>query len=145
MFPRGSALALALMLPALPTLAQGGSVGGPSTSTTVTVPLADGDTATVTGRLALEQRSGQQFLVLQSPTPYRLVHDHQAGEHAGKIVRDIPIHLAGHDADLRSLAGQTLSAKGHLQFQPASTSWNGALLEATDVVLPGGKQLHSKR
>ena len=140
MSPRGPILALALLLTPLPILAQGGAVGG----TTVSVPLADGDAATVGGTLTVQHRGKEQFLVLQSPTPYSLVHDHQAGEHAGKIIRDIPIHLAGHDADLLPLVGQTLTAKGHLEFQAAGNSWNGALLQATVVVLPGGHQLHSK-
>lgn len=136
-----AALALALLLLPLPTLAQGGTVGG----TTVSVPLANGDSATVTGVLTLQHRGGQQFLVLQSPTPYSLVHDHQSGEHAAKVIRDVAIHLAGRDGELTPLAGRTLTAKGRLKFQPASTSWNGALLEATVVVLPDGRQLHSKQ
>ncbi len=132
-------LAFALLAPPLTLLAQGGAV-----STTVSVPLADGDSATVTGVLAVRHRNGQQFLVLQSPTPYSLVHDHQAGEHTGKLVRDIPIELQGRDADLSALSGRTLTAKGHLLFQPAATSWNGALLQASVVILPGGKELRPR-
>ena len=84
---------------------------------TVSVPLANGDSATVTGMLAVRHRGARQFLVIESPTPYRLVHDQQTGAAAGKVVRDIPIHLAGRDAQLTGFSGRTVTA-----HRPASAS-----------------------
>lgn len=115
------------------------------TADTVSVPLSQGDSATVTGTLAVRRRGSRQFLVIESPTPYRLVHDQQSGAAAGKVIRDIPIHLPGQDAQLTGFSGRTITATGHLHFEPAATSWNGALLESSIVILPGGKELKARK
>ena len=112
---------------------------------TVNVPIANGDSATVTGMLAIRHRGARQFLVIESPTPYRLINDLQSGSAAGKIIRDIPIHIPGHDAELTGFSGRTVTATGHLRFAPAATSWNGALLESNLVILPGGQELRAAK
>ena len=140
MMPLASRTLLALLLLPVPAVCAQASPGD-----TVSVPLADGDSATVTGTLAVRHRGSRQFLVIESPTPYRLVHDQQAGAAAGKVIRDIPIRLAGQDSELNPFSGQVVTATGHLHFQPAATSWNGALLESSTVILPGGKQLHARK
>ena len=100
---------------------------------------------TVTGPLAVRQRGGHKFLVIESPTPYRLLFASTTNV-APRVVRDIPFHLAGGDAQLTTYTGRTVTATGRLELhQPAPTLWNGALLQATDMVLPDGKQLHAKR
>jgi len=131
---------LALLLAPVPAIyAQ--AAGGD----TVSVPIANGDSATVTGPLAIRQRGSRQFLVIESPTPYQLMHDKQTGAAANKVIRDIPIRLQGQDAALTPFAGRNVTATGHLRFQPASTSWNGALLESSIVILPGGKELRARK
>ena len=114
-------------------------------TTTVSVPIHDGDPATVTGTLTLHTRAGKQFLVIESPTPYRLVLP--AG-HLGtpaRVIRDISFSLPGQTGTITPFAGRTVTATGKLHIEPkTANSWNGALLEATTVILPGGQQLHAK-
>ena len=114
-------------------------------STTVSVPIHDGDPATVTGTLALQTRAGKQFLVIQSPTPYRLVLPPGHLGTPARVIRDISFTLPGQTGTLTPFAGRTVTATGKLHIEPkATTSWNGATLEATTVILPGGHQLHAK-
>ncbi len=110
----------------------------PSTST-VSVPIHNGDPATVTGTLALQTRAGKQFLIIESPTPYRLGATRQ-------VIRDIAFTLPGQETAIIPFAGRTVTATGKLHILPKpAASWNGAVLEATTVILPGGQQLHAKR
>ena len=113
---------------------------------TVSVPIQDGDSATVTGTLALHTRAGRQFLVIESPTPYRLV---LPPGHLGaprQIIRDISFTLPGQTGAILPFSGRTVTATGTLHIEPKATnSWNGALLEATTVILPGGRQLHARK
>ena len=116
----------------------------PATAT-ISVPIHDGDPATVTGTLALHTRAGHQFLVIESPTPYRLV---LPPGHLGaprRIIRDISFSLPGQESTITPFAGRTITAAGKLHIEPGTrTSWNGATLEATIVILPGGHQLHAR-
>ncbi len=112
---------------------------------TVSVPIHDGDPATVTGTLALQTRAGKQFLVIESPTPYRLVLPRGHLGTPARIIRDISFTLPGQETTITPFAGRTVTATGKLHIEPKTTlSWNGALLEATTVILPGGQQLHAK-
>ncbi len=112
---------------------------------TVSVPIKDGDPATVTGLLALHTRAGKQFLVLESPTPYRLVLPPGHLGTPARIIRDISFTLPGQEPAITPFVGRTVTAVGKLHIEPKTTaSWNGALLEAKTVILPGGHQLHSK-
>ena len=131
---------LALLQPPVPA-----AYAQTTSGDTVSVPLANGDSATVTGMLAVRHRGDRQFLVIESPTPYRLLHDQQASARGDKVIRDIPIHLQGHDAELTGFSGQTVTATGHLQFKPAATSWNGAILESSIIILPGGRELRAQK
>ncbi len=116
-----------------------------ATTATVSVPIHDNDPATVTGLLALHTRAGKQFLVIESPTPYRLVLPPGHLGTPARVIRDISFNLPGQDAAITPFAGRTVTAVGKLHIEPkAAVSWNGALLEATTVILPGGQQLHSK-
>ena len=142
--------------PTLPTPAQTPQNSGPNTLSSspaqtatpapiVSVPIHDGDPATVTGTLTLHTRAGKQFLVLESPTPYRLLFP-VAAHATPRVIRDISFSLPGQESTLASFAGRTLTATGRLHLEPkAASSWNGALLESTTVILPGGKQLHKQR
>ena len=151
-------LTAALLLAALPLLlfAQTPQNSGPTTlsstssqadtpaAPTVSVPIHDGDAATVTGALALHTRAGKQFLVIESPTPYRLLFP--AASHATpRVIRDISFTLPGQAEAITPFAGRTITASGKLHLEPKTAqSWNGALLEATTVILPGGQQLRGK-
>ena len=153
------ALAAALMTTLLPpSQAQAPRDSGPNTlsstsapqdtpaTPTVSVPIKDGDAATVTGLLALHTRAGKQFLVLESPTPYRLVLPPGHLGTPARIIRDISFTLPGQEATVTPFAGRTVTAVGKLHIEPKTTaSWNGALLEANTVILPGGKQLHARK
>jgi hypothetical protein len=128
-----------------PTTLFSTAAPAPQTATTVSVPIKDGDPATVTGTLALHTRAGQQILVIESPTPYRLLLPPGHLGTPAKIIRDIAFILPGQTAVIAPFAGRTVTAVGKLHIDPNSTtSWNGATLESTTVLLPGGKQLHAK-
>ncbi len=112
---------------------------------TVSVPIHDGDPATVTGTLALHTRAGKQFLVIESPTPYRLILPPGHLGTPASVIREISFTLPGQEAAIIPFAGRVVTATGKLHIEPkAANSWNGALLESTTVILPGGRQLHAK-
>ena len=116
-----------------------------STPNIVSVPIHDGDPATVTGTLALHTRAGKQFLVIESPTPYHLVPPSGSLDAPPRIIRDISFNLAGQQAAIIPFVGRVITATGKLHIElRTKTSWNGALLESRIVILPGGKQLHEK-
>lgn len=128
-----------------PVTTDGSPMQSDSASTTVSVPIHDGDPATVTGMLALHTRAGKQFLVIESPTPYRLVPPSGALGAPAKVIRDIAFNLPGQQAAILPFVGRTVTATGKLHIESKSAaSWNGALLESSIVILPGGKQLHEK-
>lgn len=152
-------VAVALLATVLPlTHAQAPQDSGPNTlsstaapqdspaTPTVSVPIKDGDPATVTGLLAVRTRAGKQFLVIESPTPYRLVLPPGHLGTPARVIRDISFTLPGQQATITPFAGRTVTAVGKLHIEPRTTlSWNGALLEANTVILPGGKQLHASK
>lgn len=109
--------------------------------TTVSVPIHEGDPATVTGTLVLRHRAGKQFFILQSPTPYRLLFP--LGD-PPKVVRDLEIHLPGQAAALAAFAGKTITANGKIHLTPGPPTWNGALIECRLIILPGGSRLNAK-
>lgn len=110
------------------------------TGTTVSVPIHERDPATVTGTLALRHRAGKQFLVLESPTPFRLLF---ASGVRPKVVRDLEIHLPGQDTAIAAYAGQVLTASGSFHLATGPSTWNGAVIRCRLILLPGGKQLHA--
>ena len=81
---------------------------------TVSVPIHDGDPATVTGLLALHTRAGKQFLVIESPTPYRLVPPPGHLGAPAKIIRDMAFALPGQQDTITPFAGRTVTATGKL-------------------------------
>ena len=132
----GASLLLALVLSACP----GAFLPAQQARTPA---LQDGQVFTARGRLEVQYRGWQRFLLLQLDRPYLPAFRPKA---SAKPVTALELRVPGQFSTLAEHAGEQVEAKGTLQLDNISPYyWNGVALLAQSLTLPGGTVLQSQR
>ena len=102
--------------------------------------LHDGDQIDLRGMLVIKRSNWSEFLVLRTARPYRLLPSAEAA--SPDSIQEFGLTLPGQDDLLARSAGRPIRVSGRLQLAQASSyCWNGTLIFATTVALPGGNYL----
>ena len=105
--------------------------------------LHDGDQIDLRGMLVIKRSDWSEFLVLRTARPYRLLPSAEAP--SPELIQEFGLTLPGQDDLLARSAGKPIRVSGRLQLAEASPYyWNGTLIFATAVALPGGNYLGPK-